>query len=180
MDKDIINHPWGQSRDWTNEVKDYSPTHWLSGPPRAPYGYQGQVSEMPPGEPQMPPESEQDLPYGGSPTTSGSAPYSPVYPAPGIIYAPEPYNQYVNPDFNKTFGQGQSQKVADLPVQNQTEEKTDWYKVIYTASIVLMGIGSIAVAAIQYKAYTDKKKIENKGREGSGYHYDIESESESD
>lgn len=57
MDKDIINHPWGQSQDWTNEVKGYSPSHWLSGPPTAPYGYQG---EVPSSDAQMPLEGEQD------------------------------------------------------------------------------------------------------------------------
>lgn len=51
---------------------------------------------------------------------------------------------------------------------NQSDS-IDWYKVLYTGSIILMGVGSIAVAVIQYKMYSEKKKQKDSA---NLYHYD--------
>ena len=179
----IINHPWGQSRDWTSEVKDYSPSHWLAGPPRTPYGFSGE----PPVEPQMPLESEQGLPYGSSHVPVDTSLYDDVYPVPATTYIPKSYSQYLNnssgiqnqPQTQFMNYTGQTNQDQNNNIQQQQdntqpkEEKTDWYKILYTGSIILMGLGSIAVAAIQYKAYSDKR------RKQPGYHHDAESESRS-
>ena len=173
MDRDIINHPWGQSQDWTNEVKGYSPSHWLSGPPRAPYGFTGEV-QPPFSEPQMPLEGEQGPFYDAVPATSGVASYDDVYPSTGVVYAPQSYNNQ-SPNQNTKvmeYTQNTSQQQNNpSQQQNNSENTLDWYKILYTGSIILMGVGSIAVAVIQYKMYSEKQKQKNKP---NPYHYDAD------
>lgn len=170
MDRDIINHPWGQSQDWTGDIKGYSPSHWLSGPPRAPYGFSGEVPEPPFSEPQMPLEGEQGSFYDAAPTPSGAASYDDIYPSTGVIYPPKSYNNHPNQNTKvMEYTQNPSQQQNNQPQQNNSENTLDWYKVLYTGSIILMGLGSIAVAVIQYKMYSEKQKQKNKP---NPYHYD--------
>ena len=67
------------------------------------------------------------------------------------------------------YTQNPSQQQNNQPQQNNSENTLDWYKVLYTGSIILMGLGSIAVAVIQYKMYSEKQKQKNKP---NPYHYD--------
>lgn len=124
MSKDIVNHPWGPSQDWSGEVKGYSSSRWLSGPPSnsvIEFDNFGSLGS-----------SEDSLESNGT-----LAQESPIPPVPAPVYAdPARFN-------------GQSQTT----VQNQT----DYHEVIYTIAMLLMGIGSISVAAIQYKTYLDNK-----------------------
>lgn len=124
MSKDIVNHPWGSSQDWSGEVKGYSSSRWLSGPPSESVIEFNNFGSL--GSPDDALESDGTL-----------AQESPIPPVPAPVYAdPASFN-------------GQSQTT----VQNQT----DYHNVIYTIAMLLMGIGSISVAAIQYKTYLDNK-----------------------
>ena len=124
MSKDIVNHPWGPSQDWSGEVKGYSSSRWLSGPPSnsvIEFDNFGSLGS-----------SEDSLESNGT-----LAQESPIPPVPTPVYAdPARFN-------------GQSQAT----VQNQT----DYHNVIYTIAMLLMGIGSISVAVIQYRTYLDNK-----------------------
>ena len=142
MSQGIVNHPWGRSQDWTSDAKGYSPSHWLSGVPKVlneypnhefnDHGYTGQYGQIgqPDSEGYDTSGSDESLP------AQATQPYAPapVYGAP-------------------TANQGS----ASQPPIDQSRPM-DYQRIIYTGAIMLMGIGSVAVAIIQYKMYIDNKE----------------------
>jgi hypothetical protein len=125
MSKDIVNHPWGQSQDWSGEVKGYSSSRWLSGPPAdSIIEFENNAGALG--------SSDDTLESNGT-----LAQEFPIPPVPAPVYAdPASFN-------------GQSETTLD--------NKVDYHKIVYTIAMLLMGIGSISVAVIQYKTYLDNK-----------------------
>ena len=140
MSQDIVNHPWGQSVDWSkgNRIAGYTPSRWLSGVPVGRRGgyFQGASSVASSGV------STAAL---GASTASGLGSLQ-GYPGAST-------GGFVSSSSDE-------QQLEQEQKQIQREFKISSF--LYTLSFFLIGVGSIGSLIISYKSYQFDKRMAEK------------------